>query len=725
MNKKNSRTINRNQDTEYTIFRKYNGELLDKKPIKNNLDKNKVNESKLKGGSMEKLPYRSEKNTPFLSNDQRNTFKKRSTENPPPREPPIILEQKVYDTSQRPPVKPQFPPTFIPLYDPESQMMNHIMPYSNRVLNQPPVQKVYNVSLSNPLQGFTSINRIYEDMLPGGDLVTYSALTIYQRRYLIDFMRNSILENCDGEEMSAVGSNKSLLEYIKIMEINPYSIKRNPYLDLPKNFLIYRAGYPIRYDTKTKVIELGKQAMGLNIRMYMMSLGDLRCKTINNLINADNFDLWREIKYYDWVKNNIIKNKVSPNFISPILYKIDSQSKIDWTQLDLLKNNESTNELIENQRQINKKHQLDKQLGLFQSLLPLQFRKHNSLINNSSKDTQLKPENKEDLTINSGKVLVLITEAPTTTIVQWSSSIYETFGSVKKMISTGFHTPDVWKSILFQLVYACSILQSKQIFMEKFSLENNIYIKDIFSDTNVIGSWIYKVDSIEYYIPNYGYILMVDSKYADIELNSSLLKINKPNNIIKYKLYSKTLFNENSIYNNIDLSNHILIQFKQMIDPDNFNQNFKAKGGSIPDSSILDLLKKMHDDTLVTNIKDFIPKYFGNFVHNRVGTLLTNTEKENINLMSRPNFIKGNLMIWQKRYQEYEWVIYLADSSLGENMKKILIKDASNNYIEEEVFIATLFSYPSNEKIYPESSKNMRYDESHIYETYNLDNLVN
>ena len=64
---------------------------------------------------------------------------------------------------------------------------------------------------------------------------------------------------------------------------------------------------------------------------------------------------------------------------------------------------------------------------------------------------EMKPEDKEDLTINSGKVLVLLTEAPTSSFIQWSSAIYEKFGSVKKMISTGHHTPDVWKSIIFQL----------------------------------------------------------------------------------------------------------------------------------------------------------------------------------------------------------------------------------------------------------------------------------
>jgi hypothetical protein len=709
----NSRVIkqfNDEQDMNSRVIKQFNDEH-------GKLDR--VNIGELTGGSIETAPYKAEKNTPFLSNDQRETFKKKAAENPV-REPPVILEQKVYDTSQKPAAKPQFPPTFIPLYDQEGQMMDHLLPYSNRVINQAPVQKVYNVSLSNPIQGFTSINRIYEDVLPGNQF-SYSALTIFERKQLIDFLRNNILDYGDGEEMTISGGKNSLLEYIKLLDVNPYTTKSNPYLDLPRNFLIYRAGYPIRYDDKSKMINISKQSMGLNVRMYGMSLGDLRCKTINNLINADNFDLWRELKYYDWVKNNIVKNKVSPNFISPVLYKIDSSSKIDWDKLDMLRNKvvsiESVKEIKENQQKINEKHNLDKELGLFQHLVPMHFRKQLESKKETKKESKLKPEDKEDLTINSGKVLVLLTEAPTSSFIQWSSAIYEKFGSVKKMISTGHHTPDVWKSIIFQLVYAFAVLQKKQIYIKNFSLEDNIYIKDIFSDANSIGSWIYKVNDVEYYIPNYGYILMIDSKYTDIETSTDLIK--KPDNKIIYKMYG-TIFADNSNLTGTDLKPLISEQFKQIIDPDNFSHNFKVKGGSIPDDSIINLLKSMYNDS-IGNIADYTIKYFGEFVHNRVGTLLTKNEKENINLLSRPDFTTGNLMIWQKRFQEYEWVIYTNPGSVI-HKKKVLIK-TGDMYNEQEVFVSSLYSYPSNEKILPNSSNKMKFDEAHIYETYDLGNL--
>lgn len=710
-------------------------------------------------------PYRAEKNNPFLSNEQREVNKKVSAENPT-REPPVILEQKIYDTSKPAQTKPQFPPTFIPLYDQQGDVMNHMMPYS-RVINQPPVQKVYNVSLSNPIGNYTSLNRIYEDVLPGNPF-SYTALTVYERKQLIDFLRNSIIENNDGEEMTVTGGKNSLLSYIKVLDINPYITKQNPYENLPKNFLLYRAGYPIRFDEKNKLINMGKPSMGINVRIYMMSIGDLRCKTIGKNINADDFDLWRDIKYYDWVREELIKGKISPNFIAPILYKIDSGSKIDWVKVDTLKykgyTSDTLKQLKDNQQKINMKHKLQKSVGLFDGLLPMQFRKQ--IEREVKNELGIKPnpkepskceaplsvymnttpckcncvknqpynrtncvcschkivlEEKEDITMNSGKVLILLTEAPTTNIIQWSSTLYESFGSQKKMISTGYHTPEVWVSLLFQLVYTFSILQERGIYMQNVSLENNIYIKDIFSDPNSIGSWIYKVDSVDYYIPNYGYILMFDSKYADIPISEKFVKID--NKEQDYKIYGK-IYEKNSVMNMGNINSIIYAQFKSLIDPDNFRHNLKVKGGSIPDDSVLDLLKKMHDNNDSMIIRNLIPKFFNNYVHNRVGTLLTQTEKANINMLSKPNYMKGNLIILQRRSQEYEWVIYLGLDETNPRMRKI-ITNKDGNHMIESVFSNFLFGYPDNEKVNPETKRNMKYDETHIYETYNLDNLKN
>jgi hypothetical protein len=96
-------------------------------------------------------------------------------------------------------------------------------------------------------------------------------------------------------------------------------------------------------------------------------------------------------------------------------------------------------------------------------------------------------------------------------------------------------------------------------------------------------------------------------------------------------------------------------------------------------------------------------------------------------MFSKPRFSDGNLMIWQKRYDIYEWVVYLGKlankSDPNYDIKCRILTKIGNKYEEQEVFNNTLYGYPENEKIYPETKRNMKYDESHIYETYNLDSI--
>ena len=120
-----------------------------------------------------------------------------------------------------------------------------------------------------------------------------------------------------------------------------------------------------------------------------------------------------------------------------------------------------------------------------------------------------------------------------------------------------------------------------------------------------------------------------------------------------------------------------------------------------------------------TDIRALIHKYFREFVHNRIGTLLTTNEKANINMLSRPNYTKGNLMVYQQKYQEYIWVVYIGPSPTEPLKKKIIIKE-NDNYTEKEVFSHSLYGYPENERVLPESGKHLKFDPDHIYETYSL-----
>jgi len=737
--------------------------------------------------SLESVAYNKEKNDPNIPNDERDVMKKRRNENPV-REPPVLLEQKIYDTSQKTQQrKDDIPPPYIPIYDPTSNDVSfHMLPYT-QMQNPQPIQKVYNISLTNPIGSHSTINRIYEDMLPGEPKI-YSALTLFERGQLINFIKNIIIQNHDGEDMNITGGEESILSFVKVLDPNPYAIGHNPYHDLARDFLLYRAAYPIRYNNKTN-IEIAKQSMGMNVRMYKLTFGAIRAKTIAKGIDDDSFDVWREVKYYNWIRDYIIKNKISPNFVSPYLYKIDTKSNINWEEIEKIKDKiqtkGETNQIILNLQKINQFHDLkqvlselsllsqrnvstvyDDPLQLFNPQTRIGTKEQYKLELSKIEDEyiknylsiyenfkggvlehkireieKIKQDNilylkdkykrlnididdiKEDITQNSGKTLILLTESPTTNIIKWSGPVYDRVGIVRRMTSTGYHTPDVWRAMIFQLTYACAVLQKSKIYIDNFSLRNNIYIKDIFNDYNSIGSWIYKVNNVEYFIPNHGYILMIDSKYADIDTTPDF--DTKPQTEPLFKMYGK-IYTNNSIYHDSGLLNEKLVeQFRNVINPEKYRHNLKLEGGGCPDEEILTLLKNIYNEIdNDTIISDLIPKFFGEFVHNRVGSLLSRYEKENINKLSRPNFKKGNLLVYQKRYEEYEWVIFISDHKSDSNKKQILVKESDRYIIKEIHYAGRLFGYPENEKILQEPKKNMKYDESNIYETYNLDNII-
>jgi hypothetical protein len=87
------------------------------------------------------------------------------------------------------------------------------------------------------------------------------------------------------------------------------------------------------------------------------------------------------------------------------------------------------------------------------------------------------------------------------------------------MVGTGYHDPEVWKSVLFQLHQAVYILHQKGICLYDFSLEHNVFIKDTNYDNNNTGYWRYRMHGIDFFIPNYGAVLVLDTSFQDLSVD--------------------------------------------------------------------------------------------------------------------------------------------------------------------------------------------------------------
>ena len=631
----------------------------------------------------------------------------------PREEPPKIIypEEDFKETKNYSLEKPQMvdiPPGVIPLYDPDGTMLNHMMPYGS--VKAQPINKIYNISLSDPLGNHSVINQIYEDVLPS-DKVVYTFITLKEREVIKKFLRNSILDKYDGEEFSIQGGEKSLLSWIKIYDVNPYARTSNPYQDLPYGFLLYRSAYPIRYNKTEGGLKSTPTSIGINIRIYQMSLGASKYNLISKPLECEYFDQWRDIIYYREI-DKIIKEKVSPNFINLLLYVFDNESDAGFKQVDIIKqtkekatmelqkrNNSKINQLhnltindIANNYKLSSAEARDSHIkdvpmkeGAIKIINP-QVGYYGNIINPEVK------KDLQDITTTDKKVLIALTESPNNNIIRWNSKIYQSYGSLQRMSATGYHNPNVWRSILFQFVHACGILENKQIYINNFNLEDNVYIKDVATDNTGNNCWLYKVNNIEYFVPNYGYLLTIDSKYADIKEETPELQFKIYGDIYKHN-GSKTNFGE-----------MVKNALKNMMSKDQFT----IHNANDIDDEVNNLITKIKNELdSSNNILSILPKCFPELFNNKIGKLVNKLEKTAFNIFNKPNYIEGNLMIRQKRFDEYDWVIY-KNKSKENNKRNIIYKDDKNNFVETEVFASSLFSYP--EPVKP--------DEINIIETY-------
>ena len=140
-------------------------------------------------------------------------------------------------------------------------------------------------------------------------------------------------------------------------------------------------------------------------------------------------------------------------------------------------------------------------------------------------------------------------------------------------------------------------------------LENNVYIKDLVTKEQNMGYWIYNVNDVNYYIPNYGYLVMIDSDFREVESDDKtfLTKHEEDKDMDDDGKYEDEFY---KMYGNIDKTfetgtesekrekqQHLdKLQYdnlKRMFDQDNFSLNFKNYGGIRPDEEIQTLFREI------------------------------------------------------------------------------------------------------------------------------------
>lgn len=573
------------------------------------------------------------------------------------------------------------PSAYIPIqnhYMPDGYPYVHasgMPPYPHHfVPNNAQIIKNYHLSLPNPTGDHAKLADLYEDKLPQeGGRYNNTSMTLAERLIIYNWVRDSIIKTTDGEEIGIndrIGSafhKRNLLSYIKLLDLQPYhnsKISDNPYTHSGTDkMLMYRSCYPVTFDRQRNKVECQKQSIGLNLRIYDMSIAEYNVKKLKTF-DYKEFNLWREVAFYEFVKENILKKKISPNFPFMYGYFLSSGTAIDFGRLKGIKQSFNLRRNKQGKRLEDRlKRKYDKNIGKrlirpYYDLMALDnqhypfkvlnnptlgdyFQKHglketkeklNALTKKELIDLSATNLNKphklttrkeldlkyrrellklKDINDSMDKCLLLLTEAPNYNIKQWATKTYhaQALGPEKKMIRTGYHSKEVWYSIIFQLLFALQTMYVHKFTFLDMKLENNVYIKDLVTKEQNMGYWIYNVNDVNYYIPNYGYLVMIDSDFREVESDDKtfLTKHEEDKDMDDDGKYEDEFY---KMYGNIDKTfetgtesekrekqQHLdKLQYdnlKRMFDQDNFSLNFKNYGGIRPDEEIQTLFREI------------------------------------------------------------------------------------------------------------------------------------
>lgn len=542
----------------------------------------------------------------------------------------------------------------------------------------PFIYKDYHINLGGPNGDHLKASMIYEDALPPPEIYS-SYKTLRERNVLSEYIRGTFIRNDEGESVDWSGGPRSLNSRLKLIQLNPYNtnmFSSNPYYGLPKNLLIYKSCYPIIYEKETSLVQCNKSSVGLNIRVYSLNIKEfifkyydslvrmnnlklnqdlknfierinLELKTIYPTYNTMEFDVWREIVYYAYIRNFINFKNICPNFVSSYCYFLDINANLSY--------------------------------------------KKNGLHIDSYKDLEI-PEILDKEFTNC--TMILLTESPNQNLYQWGSNIYIQDKGVRKMVQTGFKPETNWKSVISQMIIIFYVMDKYSFTIREMETNANFYIKDL----NVFGDnkqyWLYTIQDIDYYIPNFGHLVMLDHNYKDLT---------KPENSGKRKIIMRDEFkdDENEI-RNVIIDNAI-----NCFNSNNFGSVFIESGGVGLNPNVINLLNEINkfiqdnrsDTNLWTNV---IRKFLKDYIHNRVGTPLRDLEinyiRKNDN-MTKP-FKTGELVVWEEKFDEYKFLLVLKDNEPDKNHCKCISRDkTTKDYIEISAPKDLLYHYTDLEVI--------------------------
>lgn len=526
-------------------------------------------------------------------------------------------------------VPPQFTTGELPY--PFNMVGSRPFSFTDNPSANPLVQVIKEYKINHEPADIHAMSGLYEDTMPEKSFYG-SFNTAGERKANYDFIRTMFFRNGDGEDTSLSGSGaNSLLKRLKFLKLNPYGMEK--YNKNPYDndtMLIYRTCYPIRYEERA-FIQCARNSVSINVRIYRFY------DTLKEYI-------LNETNFYE-ITTQLIKNFTCPHFAMFYGYYQPKDTKIDFNQVKKI-------------------------IGI--------------------KPTAKIPYDHKGIPGYKEECRVILTESPTYNFETWCSVGYMKDGSTSKQSRTGIHIEDVWNSIFFQLMYSIYVLLKKHINIQDIKLLN-IFIKD--TQQQSIVYWKYIIDNIEYYVPNCGYVLLIDS-IGDKNQSITIIPFDEGD---KIKSFSSYINFWNNFVGNIRTFDGV----KPLKNLDKYFQR-------IPDDNEEHVFEQIRDN-IFENFKD-------NYLNNRIGTPLTNIEIQNL-LPNEPldNLKTGVMCVKLNGRDDYSFVWFIEKND--DNF--VIIDKIDKKYIKQTVKQSILMKYSYPEQIQQNIKPNEPIvDESKVIETY-------
>ena len=522
-----------------------------------------------------------------------------------------------------------------------SQFQNYMNQQFDKYAH-PFIYKDYNINLNGLNTNHIMAQRVFEDILPPDDI--YSSFSkLGHRNVLCDYIRSTFITNDDGEHKDFSGGKESLNSRLNLIELTPFmphNLTNNKYKNRPKNMLMYSSCYPIKYNEKTKRCDCADKHTIMNVRVYNLTNEEYTYFNPNNLSSVGpstpgtsttgtsslpidkSSNILRELKYFQFIRQKINKDKYCPNFICSYCYFISKDCNVNFNNEQITNNKYDSNGCLIQQK----------------------------------KKTQM--------------CLIILTEGADFNIYNWASNRAQMDRNLVKQVGCGYKTAEMWDNVLFQIIIVFYTMWQKKFTYKDMKLNNNFYIKSFATSTANPKYYKYVVEQVEYYIKNTGYLLLCNTDNHDITEGKNVCKI-----------LSKDEFGDD--INNIE--NVIMENAKRCLAIDSFKaQDLVSPSQEILDKivKINNLLNNTSPSNLGSNIfETILLTNFNNFINDRIGTHLRaqqgQSQTDETKFIIQDNFTpkKGDLCV---RQDEDMWKICMFIKSESPGSGLFIIEKGSD-----------------------------------------------